>query len=349
MVQKALTLYLPGLFKSGNLLSTYPEYSTQRLSALETFLARANENRLDAVDKYDLLARWFGFDKLPVASLLTQGSPLPTSPWAMCADPVYIMPDRDSAVLVAHEDIPLEFEESQAIADELNRFFADDPWHIKVVEAHRWVLEAEHAYELNLQTLDKALGQHVFDLMPKGKDSDYWKRTLNEMQMFLFSLPLNQEREAQGKLPVNSLWFWGEGRLEADISAINISETGMTGAGDWNNVIGEGKLIEALALHSKSQFIHVSEIVQLDLAVKAPGRHLYMDSVFEKVNSYQEPVELIEKLKQLDEQIFKPVLALLRQGQIDEVNLYTDYPKYFTLNRKTVKRWWRRKKAWLKY
>ena len=40
-----------------------------------------------------------------------------------------------------------------------------------------------------------------------------WYRLVNEMQMFLHQHDVNQERLKIGRLPVNSLWFWGAGEM----------------------------------------------------------------------------------------------------------------------------------------
>jgi hypothetical protein len=37
---------------------------------------------------------------------------------------------------------------------------------------------------------------------------------LNEIQMLLYTHPVNDEREARGELPVNSVWLWGGGRAQ---------------------------------------------------------------------------------------------------------------------------------------
>jgi hypothetical protein len=41
----------------------------------------------------------------------------------------------------------------------------------------------------------------------------HWLRAMNELQMILFDSEVNRRREADDKPPVNSLWFWGGGRL----------------------------------------------------------------------------------------------------------------------------------------
>lgn len=39
---------------------------------------------------------------------------------------------------------------------------------------------------------------------------------LNELQMLLFTHPVNRARETRGELPVNSVWLWGGGTRPAE-------------------------------------------------------------------------------------------------------------------------------------
>ena len=55
--------------------------------------------------------------------------------------------------------------------------------------------------------------------MPRGADGGTWKRWQNEIGMLLHEHPVNVEREANGNVPVNGVWFWGGGRL-ADVSRV---------------------------------------------------------------------------------------------------------------------------------
>ncbi len=51
--------------------------------------------------------------------------------------------------------------------------------------------------------------------LPRGEDAALWRRLGNEAQMLLHTLPLNVQRESAGRPALNSLWFWGAGRLPA--------------------------------------------------------------------------------------------------------------------------------------
>lgn len=50
--------------------------------------------------------------------------------------------------------------------------------------------------------------------LPTGEDAALLTRLLNEAQMALHEHPLNQARATAGRLPINSLWPWGGGKLE---------------------------------------------------------------------------------------------------------------------------------------
>jgi hypothetical protein len=54
--------------------------------------------------------------------------------------------------------------------------------------------------------------------MPSGKAAGPLRRLQQEMQMLLYTLPLNDEREHRGLLPVNSFWVSGTGALPSGVT-----------------------------------------------------------------------------------------------------------------------------------
>jgi hypothetical protein len=79
-------------------------------------------------------------------------------------------------------------------------------------------VDAAHAWHLRLHPersqptsppLRDLIGQRA-DLALSGMDTQ-WRQTLNQAQMQLHTHPVNQAREAEGKLTVNSVWPWGGG------------------------------------------------------------------------------------------------------------------------------------------
>jgi hypothetical protein len=55
--------------------------------------------------------------------------------------------------------------------------------------------------------------------LPEGDEGRRWRVLGNEAQIILHNHPRNAARIAAGKLPVNSLWFWGGGALPDSVQA----------------------------------------------------------------------------------------------------------------------------------
>ncbi|MCW9024503.1 MAG: hypothetical protein OQK73_07455 [Gammaproteobacteria bacterium] len=342
MAQTSLTLFIPGLFEPGKFLSQYPEYTVPRLSALETFLARAKKINADPVDELMQLAQLFGLTELPVAALLhglkdSACTRTSDDDWYMCADPVYIQPDRDSAVLLAHEQLQLSMDEARTIATKINQFYANEPWQLEVLQSQQWVIKSTQSYQLELKPLENVMGQYVFDYLPKGKDSGYWKSIFNEIQMLLHALPLNQQRQQEGKLPVNSLWFWGEGSLPARFSQ----------SCEWSDVFGNSSLMKALSYFSECPFHSIeteSTGLLKEILDKKNGPVLYVDQSFMNLLQDMDMSAWIEKLEMLDDVLVNFIIKSLKSGTISSVKLYAGDGCSYSLNMKRLRNWLKFKK-----
>ena len=74
-----------------------------------------------------------------------------------------------------------------------------------------WLLERV----LPAASLDRVVGRTIDDWMPRTPQAGPLRRLQQEMQMLLYTLPLNDERQRGGLLPVNSFWLHGTGALPA--------------------------------------------------------------------------------------------------------------------------------------
>jgi len=54
-------------------------------------------------------------------------------------------------------------------------------------------------------------GRRPDAFLPAGEGGGAYRRLLSEIEMALHDHPVNLERQADGRLPVNSLWLWGGG------------------------------------------------------------------------------------------------------------------------------------------
>ena len=78
----------------------------------------------------------------------------------------------------------------------------------------RWYAAHESLVDLPCASIDRVVGRNVDRWLPEGRPARLLRRLQNEVQMLLYSHPLNDAREAQGALPVNSFWLSGCGRRQ---------------------------------------------------------------------------------------------------------------------------------------
>jgi hypothetical protein len=68
-------------------------------------------------------------------------------------------------------------------------------------------------------SLDRVVGQSIDPWLPRSDKARDIRRLQQEMQMLLYTHPINEERISQGRLPVNSFWVSGTGALPATLSS----------------------------------------------------------------------------------------------------------------------------------
>jgi hypothetical protein len=85
-----------------------------------------------------------------------------------------------------------------------------------------WLAEGEVFRHLPTAALDRVLGRNVDPWLPQASTASshpaaqaaqQLRRLQNEMQMLLYTHPLNDARASQGRWPVNSVWISGSGAL----------------------------------------------------------------------------------------------------------------------------------------
>jgi hypothetical protein len=59
------------------------------------------------------------------------------------------------------------------------------------------------------------LGKSISPFIEQSREILPWYRLVNEFQMFMYQHPVNQRRQLEGRLTINSLWVWGAGERPA--------------------------------------------------------------------------------------------------------------------------------------
>lgn len=100
----------------------------------------------------------------------------------------------------------------------------------------------------DVSTTDPArlLGADIASGLPRGAEAGELRRLMAEVEMWLHSEPLNDERVRRGSAPVSSLWLWGGGSAASNRPA---SRGGLGTATDVG-FTGADAFVAALARHA---------------------------------------------------------------------------------------------------
>lgn len=131
------------------------------------------------------------------------------------ADPAHIRPDINGARLLGTGRVlGLDQHDVDALLPALRPLFGDAGFFLDAPHPERWYLRLPRDTRLPpFAAPDVALGDDVFEHSPEGPDARRWRVLASEAQVTLHNHPHNAARLAAGKVPVNSLWFWGGGVL----------------------------------------------------------------------------------------------------------------------------------------
>lgn len=162
----------------------------------------------------------FDGETIPVAALRhhVRGNDAGSGVW-VCADPAHVRSEVTGARLMAWPVMDIGSDEVRALSLALMPLFRDLGLVLAVDTASSWSVRLPAAPEVPFVRPVDALGADLLDCLPQGEPGRYWRRLFTEAQVVLHAHPVNAERTAAGKLPVNALWFWGAGPLPAPVES----------------------------------------------------------------------------------------------------------------------------------
>lgn len=122
---------------------------------------------------------------------------------------------RDSISMGHPQELQLDPQESQALLAAMQPYFEQDGIRLEYDAPTQWLARGEIFRKLPTASLDRVVGRVVDAWMSQGPSAAPLRRLQQEMQMLLYTHPINDER-ARGGLPaVNSFWISGTGALPA--------------------------------------------------------------------------------------------------------------------------------------
>ncbi len=124
----------------------------------------------------------------------------------------------DHITMLEPAALQLTPDSSQALLSVLAPWFAEDGMTLIYDQPTRWIASGPVFEDLACASLDRVTQRDVRAWMATSTNPEHARalhRLQTEMQMLLYTHPINDERAEQGLPPVNTFWAHGAGRLDA--------------------------------------------------------------------------------------------------------------------------------------
>lgn len=282
--------------------------------ALELLLARGRRT----ADERSTYEQWIaaacglaGETPLPAGALtlLAEGGEPGEAVW-MRADPVHLRLGRTDLSFVPAAAFDLAAQESEALAQALNRHYGGEI-EFRAVTPRHWCARIAAAPRVRSLSTAEVAGRDVDANLPQGEDATLWHARLNEIQMLLHCHPVNEAREARGAPEVNSVWFWGAGKIPAGCEI------------RWRSVSADEPVARGLALRAGRRGQTLPQSAEAWLArLPEDGRHLVVLDALRVPLALGDAAAWDARLAELEAQWFAPLLVALRKGRIGMLTLH---------------------------
>ena len=165
--------------------------------------------------------------------------------------------------------LPISASESLALMQDMAPYFAADGLELHHLRPGQWLVQGQ-PMDLPTASLERVIGRDVDPWLAGGPAARLLRRLQNEMQMLLYTHPINEARAGRRELAINSLWFSGTGRLPAATrppQAVHLSRllAPAAMAGDWSAYAQAWFELDAQVLRPLLARQQAGEAVQLSL------------------------------------------------------------------------------------
>ncbi len=271
--------------------------------------------------------------------------------WYMRADPVHLHPDRDRVVMVSAKLENITMADAQAIAQDINQLYRDEPWQLVAPHPLRWYLRLDDDPGIETASIGQVIGQNIDGYLPVGLKQKYWRAIFNEIQMLLHSHSVNSQRNNQNLKSINSVWFWGAGKLPVNnihpennkgnvCDYVWCRDALARGIAQYHNIPCSG-----FQPDSENWIDSCKEINRK----KTNGKHIkhalvVMDEAMH--DGHSDLHEWLHWLAHWQNTWLKSLLLALKSGQIEKLNLHLCNGFVYSLNKSDLNKWWWRKRPW---
>jgi len=150
---------------------------------------------------------------LPLAALAAQAAGLDGSAaWGLLTL-CHLQAQSDHVAMLEPDELELDAQESEALVQAMRPYFLEDGLRLHPQRPGQWLVCGEPLRDVPTASLERVRGQAVDAWMPQGERARPLRRLHNEMQMLLYTHPVNDRRAERGLTTVNAFWLSGTGSL----------------------------------------------------------------------------------------------------------------------------------------
>jgi hypothetical protein len=142
-------------------------------------------------------------------------------PWGRLT-PVHLHVGSDQVNMVDPAELALDEAASREAFDAVRELYTSEGFTMAWQSPTCWLASHECLRELPTASLDRVIGRSVDPWLPGETEAPLLRRLHNEVQMLLYTHPLNARREAAGQLAVNSVWLSGCGTRQPAIEPADL-------------------------------------------------------------------------------------------------------------------------------
>jgi hypothetical protein len=129
-------------------------------------------------------------------------------------DPVHFAFARDRLLVRTLQDDPPTAEESRGLLALAAEAAVEAGATVRTIDSRHWFITFDPPWSLATVPLQAAVGRSAQEVLPEGDDAPRWRKLLTEIQIRWAHDPVNQRREAEGRLTINGVWLHGGGSWE---------------------------------------------------------------------------------------------------------------------------------------
>ncbi len=309
-----LTLFVPDLLWPDPEHRQAFEFDHSDALARFLYLAKHTANPLKPAASWEsVLADTFGLSAeataLAALRLLGESDTNGEAPYGrtlLCADPVNLDFIQQALVLSRLEAAQLSIEDAETLIASLNEEFVDEGTFFIGGATHHWYFAPNTVDQdlPNLAACSRLLGRRIDADESRLLLGSTGLRWLNRIQMCLNGHPVNEARQMQGLIPINSVWPWGAGLL---------SNNARQSSSPFDQGVGDSALLRGLCVLTSTP--HIAE--------SNPSSGLLLNTRLSDAIAQDDLSAWQHSVAQLTQTHIAPALDALAKGTLNRLTLIT--------------------------